>query len=147
MSSLVESVLRVKKQLSAEKRMFSLFALFLREDAPEKWDLVISSPWVEADKEAALNLISSKVRKVLTPAELLAVSRIVFVDPMSPSVQAINRAFHVEDATVEVRDRNFFGLAIRHAHIFASVRADSTVSARPAPNKSLRRERRERVRR
>lgn len=53
MNSLVEDLLKIEKSLSAEKGAFSLFALFLREDAAGKWDLVISAPWVEADKEAA----------------------------------------------------------------------------------------------
>lgn len=136
MNSLVEHLLQVEKALSQEKGGFALFALFLREDAADKWDLVISAPWVESDKEAALRLISSKVRAVLSPTELMAVSRIVLVEPTSPAVAAINRAFHVEHSTVEVRNSNFFGLAIKHATIFASVRRETGAPAKPSPSNS-----------
>lgn len=142
MNPLVEHLLHVEKALSAQKGAFSLFALFLREDAADKWDLIVSAPWVEADKEAALRLISTKVREVLAPSELLAVSRIVLVEPTSPAVMAINRAFHVEHTTAEVRNSNFFGLAIRHAHIFASTRQNSAAPRSLTPNKALQRPRR-----
>jgi len=147
MNPLAEHLLQVEKELSDEKGPFALFALFLREDAADKWDLVISAPWVETDKEAALRLISAKVRRVLSPTELLAVSRIVLVEPASPAVAAINSAFRVEHSTVEVRDSNFFGLAIKHAHIFASARQDAAMPAEPSPNKVLQRKRRKPARR
>lgn len=147
MNPLVDHLLQIEKVLSAEKGAFSLFAIFLREDATDKWDLVVSAPWVEFDKEAALRLISTRVRKVLTPSELLAVSRIVLVEPTSPAVVAINRAFHVEHSTAEVRDSNFFGLAIKHAHIFASTRQDAAVPSKSLPNKALQRTRRKPARR
>jgi hypothetical protein len=139
MNDLVNNVLQVERSLSAEKGAFSLFALFLREESVEKWDLVISAPWIETDKEDALNLISSKVREALNLSELLAVSRIVLVEPTSPAVVAINRAFAVDHSSVEVRDANFFGLAIKHAHIFASRQQESAV---PSPNRALARLRR-----
>lgn len=147
MNPLVEHLLQVEKALSAEKGAFSLFALLLREDAAEKWDLVVSAPWVESDKEAALRLVSARVREVLSPSELLAVSRIVLVEPTSPAVVAINRATRAEHSTVEVRDSNFFGLAIKHAHIFASVRPDAAAPPKASPNKALQRTRRKRARR
>jgi hypothetical protein len=147
MNTLVANLLAVEKALSAKKGAFSLFALFLREGATDKWDLVISAPWVEADKESALNLISAKVSAALTPSELLAISRIVFVEPSSPAVVAINRAIRVEHSTVDVRDSSFFGLAIKHAHIFASARQDSDKPAKASPKKALQRTRRKPVRR
>ena len=146
MNKLVESLLKVEKSLSCEKGAFSLFAAFLREDAPGKWDLVVSAPWVESDKEAALRVISARVREVLKPQELLAISRIVLVESTSSEVVAINRAFRVEHSTVEVRDSNFFGLAIKHAHILASGRQAAGVPAKPSPDRGSQRARRKAAR-
>ena len=102
---------------------------------------MISAPWVEADKKAALRLVSAKVRELLAPTELLAISRIVPVEPTSPEVEAINLAFPVEHSMVEVRDDHFFGLAIKRAHIFASG-GGVTASARLPADKALPRPRR-----
>lgn len=108
MKSLIENTRQLGRELSAEKGPFSLFALLLREDAPGKWDLVVSAPWVGADRGTALRLVSAKVKQDLAPAELLAISRIVIVEPDSPEVQAINRSYPVEGSTVEVARRHFF---------------------------------------
>ena len=142
MTTLTDGVLRVERDLAKEKGPFSLLALFLREDAPNKWDLVVSAPWTERDKEAALRMISDKVAKVLEPPEVLAISRIVLVEPTSPAVEAINRAFPVEHSVVEVKDSTFFGLEIKHAHIFASARLAPDALQRPPPGKAVRRTRR-----
>lgn len=125
MKTLVAKLLEVEETVSAQKGAFSLFALFLREDAADKWDLVISAPWIEADKEAALKLVAAQVTECLGPPAVTSISRIILVEPTSPAVNAINQAFRVEHSMVEVRDSNFFGLAIRHAYIFASGRQDT----------------------
>ncbi len=142
MNALTDSVLKIEKNLCEEKGPLSLFALFLREDAPDKWDLVISAPWVQKDKELALNLISTKVREFLKPPELFSVSRIVLVEPTSPAVAAINRAFKVQHSAVEVKDSNFFGLAIKHAHIFASANLNNNAPQKRKPNKTTQQKRR-----
>jgi hypothetical protein len=147
MTALVEGTLKVEKALAEEKGPFALFALFLREDAPDKWDLVVSAPWVEADKESALKLISSKVREFIKPPDLFAVSRVVIVEPTSPAVQAINQAFDTQHSTIEVKDSNFFGLAIKHAHIFASQRGEAGGIPKRAPKKTFQRTRRKTARR
>ena len=36
----VEKLQNVEKNLSESKGQFELFALFLREDSPDKWDLL-----------------------------------------------------------------------------------------------------------
>ncbi len=147
MNVLVERVLEVEKALSEHQGAFSLFALFLREDAPEKWDLIASAPWIEVNKEKALRVISDSVRQHLKLPELFAISRIVLVEPASPAVDAINRAFDAHHATIEVQSSNFFGLAIKHAYIFASKRLERLPVKKSAPNKAVQRTRRKAARR
>lgn len=146
MNTFVASLLKVERALAREKGAFALFAAFLREDGLGKWDLVISAPWVERDKEAALRLISARVQAALKPQQLLSVSRIALVEPTSPEVMAINREFRVERSPVEVWDRSFFGMAIRHAHILASARQDAVIPANPSPAGTMQRMRRKSAR-
>ena len=142
MKTVIDALLDVERALSSEKGQFTLFALFLREEALEKWDLVVSAPWIEKDKRSALRLLADRLQESLSASDVLSISRIVLLDPSDAGVELINRTVRVEDSTVEVKDSTFFGQQIRHAHIFASKRQPMEVrqrapgyAARGAPRK------------
>ena len=46
MKELVEKLNNIEKQTSLEKGEYDLFAFFLREDASNKWDILVSSNWI-----------------------------------------------------------------------------------------------------
>jgi len=48
MKELVEKPRKLEAEIAAEKGPFLLFALFLRQDAADRWDLVVAAPWIEA---------------------------------------------------------------------------------------------------
>ena len=118
---------QLESDVAAERGDFALFALFLREDVPDRWDLIVSAPWV-SDQKAALGFLVDKIKSDLGPGELTQLSRIVFVDPADPAVQNLNRTIQVEHGSVEVKDSNFFGLAVKHAFIITSKRPQATVA-------------------
>lgn len=146
MKAPTDALLQVERSVAAEKGQFCLFALLLREEAPEKWDLVVSAPWIEENKGTALKLISERLKTSLAETDLLMISRIVVADPSDPAVDAINRAVRVEHSAVEIKDGTFFGHRIKHAHIFASNPA-VTQARQPTPKYALQRARRKRARR
>lgn len=120
MEELITKLLAMEKDLSHEKGGLSLFALFLREDSPDKWDLVVSAQWLSQDKKLGLVLLAKELSNRLTTQELLKVSRIVPIDINNPQLKSIHKALNVEHSIVEMRDSNFFGLMIKHAYFFAS---------------------------
>jgi hypothetical protein len=121
MKELVDKLVLLESDIYREKGEFYLFALFLREEATEhKWDLMVSAPWIKADKKGALNYLAGRIQSLLTPMELLSLSRIILVDVDNPALEAINRAIAVEHGAAEIRDSNFFGLQIKHAYIITS---------------------------
>lgn len=130
MKTAIDALLELERALSREKGPFTLFALFLREEALEKWDLVVSAPWIEKDKRSALRLLADRLQESLSASDVLSISRIVLLDPSDAGVELINRTVPVEDSTVEVKDSTFFGQQIRHAHIFASKRQPMAVRQR-----------------
>jgi len=136
-NTFIASLLKVERALARGKGAFALFAAFLREDGLGKWDLVISAPWVERDWEAALRLISTRVQAALKPEQLLSISRIARVEPASPEVAAIHREFPVARLPVETWGRSFFGMAMRHAPVFASARQDTATQRRPSPARTM----------
>lgn len=125
MKDIAEKLISAEQQMSEEKGRFLLFALFLREDAPDLWDLLVSADWIEANKGEALRYITDKLKSVVKPIELSKLSRIVIIEHTNPALGAIQSAFHIEHNVVDVQSSNFFGLQIKHAYIITS-RRDGT---------------------
>jgi len=124
MNEFISTLQNVERSLSDERGAFNLFALFQREDAPATWDLLIAAPWIEKDKAGALRRVSTELQTSLDQDELLKLSRVVIIDQSNPALKAFQRAIHVEHSDREVRDSNFFGQQIRHAHIITSRQTD-----------------------
>ena len=131
MKELLDKFVGLERLLSQEKGEFSVFALFLREDAADKWDLIVAANWIDGDRKEALAHITDKIQQLFDPAELLNLSRVVCVGEANPSVVALNRAVNINHGQMEVRDSNFFGMQIKHGYIITSQRlnADAQVPA------------------
>ena len=127
-TELASNFTRLESRIAENKGDFALFALFLREDVPDRWDLIVSAPWVGADRQGALNYLVNEIKSFLGPQDLTALARIVVVDPNDAAFQNLNRAIRVEHGTAEVRDSNFFGLPIKHAYIITSKRPSAPVA-------------------
>ena len=121
-AELTEKFAELESQIAEEKGGFVLFALFMREDAPDRWDLIVSAPWVGGDKRSAVNYFVSQIKSRLGEQDLTNLSRIVVIDPDDVAVEALNRAIQIEHGKVEVRDSDFFGLPVKHAYIITSKR-------------------------
>ena len=115
-----EKLIDIEKELSESKGPFELFALFLREDASEKWDLVVSSDWARENKKEAIDTIVGKIRSIFTDEEMLMLSRLIVLEKDDAALKAIHSAMHVEHGLTEVSDSNFFGLEIKHAYLITS---------------------------
>lgn len=125
-----EKLRQVMDQVSAEKGDFTLFGLFLSEDSPDKWDLVVSAPWLEAGKLKALSEFVEKLAAIVGQEEVLSLSKIVTLNHDNPSLNAILRTVRVEDQPVELQNGNLFGLEIKRAYILrAKASEDSMLTA------------------
>lgn len=124
MKALLEKLRAVEKDVSDQKGPFLLFALFLREDAPDRWDLLVGAPWIEEDKAAALKFLAARLKKIATPDELTVLSRIVLIDQSNPALSALQSAMRIEHGSAEIQNSNFFGLQIKHAYVITSRRID-----------------------
>jgi hypothetical protein len=127
MREFAEKLRVVEKEMSSEKGSFLLFALFLREDAADSWDLLVSAQWLEADKSEGLKYLATKVQSAGTAAELVKLSRIVIIGRDQPMLGAIQSAFSVENGLSEISRSNFNGLRIDHAYIITSRREPAPV--------------------
>lgn len=107
-SQLTDDFKRLESKIARQKGSFALFALFLRDDAPDRWDLIASAPWFGNDRSSTLNYFVSEIKANLGPGALTNLARIVLLDPQDVAVQNLNRTIQVEHGNTEVRDSSFF---------------------------------------
>ncbi|HYH85713.1 MAG TPA: hypothetical protein VEX60_09530 [Pyrinomonadaceae bacterium] len=125
----IDKLRRLMEVVSAERGEFVLFGLFLREEAQDKWDLVISAPWLEDGKLKALGEFVEKAASIVGEKEFLTLSRIVTLNHDDPNLKKILETVQVDDDPLELWNTNFFGLEIKHAYI---LRAGKTRELEPA---------------
>jgi hypothetical protein len=125
----IDKLRQLMRDLSKEKGEFSLFGLFLRAEAPDKWDLVVSSPWLEEGKLKALGEFAERLAAAIGEEQLLSLSRVVTLNADDPALDAVTKAVSVEDGLIEIRDSDLFGLRIAHAYIFRAKRPRVPVHA------------------
>jgi len=133
MKQIIEKLTSLERDIASEKGEFSLFALFLREDADDTWDLLASAPWLEADKRESLDYLVNQLRARLDTRELLSLSMIVLLEKDNPVLEAIHQEIKVRHGIAEVRDSVSFGVPIKQAYIITSARENSPRSRTPQP--------------
>jgi hypothetical protein len=105
-------------EISAKKGDFTLFALFMRSDAPGTWDLVVSAPWLEDGKLKATSELVELLSDCVGEAELHYFSRIATVGQDHPAVKFILENLPADDGELRVKSTDLFGLDIDEAVIF-----------------------------
>ena len=127
----IDKLATIEKDISAEKGDFVLFAVVQREEAPNRWDLLLSAPWFGLEDKETLDFIVSKLKGTLTPQELILLSRIVLFPPKDPRVNEIRKRLQkpVTHGHVELLDWELSGMPMRHAHIVTAAEEPTWVKA------------------
>jgi hypothetical protein len=124
MKEILDKLKSVVKALEKEHGSILLFALFLREDSLEKWDVVISAPWLNSSKKEAYKMVISKIQKALSPSELVQLSRVVILDATDPVVSFLQEVCPLTNGGFKEAPRDFpvepfsekFGFVIKKAY-------------------------------
>src|SRR5438445_9370265 len=93
---LTEKFAELESRIAEEKGPFALFALFMREDAPDRWDLIVSAPWAGEDKRSVVDYFVGQIKSRLGEQGLTSLSRIVVIDPRTPPLKPLNGAFQLD---------------------------------------------------
>ena len=112
-----EKLRRFMKQVEARKGRFTLFGVFMREDSPAQWDLVLAAPWLENGKLKALGEFVEQMSKAFGQDEVMSFSRIVTLNHDDPSLHAILSESASLKKPLEKQGHDLFGLPIEHAVI------------------------------
>jgi len=121
MKDFFRKIKEIEKEISKKRGEFELFAAFLREDAPDKWDIVVSASWLRKNDMTLLKEFSEIIKKHLDN-DLTRLARIVILENDHPALKAMHSAINVKHGGAEVQNSNFFGLVIKHAYIITSKR-------------------------
>jgi hypothetical protein len=128
-TEITEKFTELEASIAAEKGPFAFFALFMREEVPDRWDLIVSAPWVSSDKQSAVAFFIAQIKTRLGAQALTHLSRIIVIDSENAAVQELNRTIQTLHGSIEVRDRYFFGLPVKHAYIITSQRPPAPATA------------------
>ena len=69
----------LESRIAEEEGSFVLFALFMREDAPDRWDLIVSAPWITGDKRDAVDYFVNQIKSQLGEGTVLPQKGVLFV--------------------------------------------------------------------
>jgi hypothetical protein len=114
-----EKFVQLRSEIIADRGELTLFALFLRGEVDDRWDLLVAAPWVDDDEAGALRYLSRKVAAKLSEREIIELSRIVLIEQNHPGLKELLRETVVEDGIVrQIENLEFAGLSLRRAIIF-----------------------------
>ena len=111
----VKKFQRAMRDIAAKKGPFTLFALFLRENAVIGWDLVVSSSWLDAASLKRLTEFTKLLKAVVGAKQLLELAQVVPIDKDDPALRAVLSRVQIDDGLVEVHQVVFFDQQIKHA--------------------------------
>jgi hypothetical protein len=125
MNELIQKMIKIEKSLAHQKGDFRLFALFLREESPGKWDVLVSAKWIDANKRQALKIITEQLTTQLNKEELISLSRVVVINKDNEALSAVSQFIPIKNQVAEIHEKNFFGLDIKQAFLISSSRKKS----------------------
>ena len=125
MTQFIDKFRNIEAKVSKKFGEFILFGLFLPEDAPNKWDLVVSAIWLKRDNMNALKSISEFINNELGN-DIIKLSKVVVVEPTDAFVKSINSIIQTKNTCVEFANCDFNGLQIKQAYIITSQKTQKT---------------------
>lgn len=82
-------------QLENEHDEISLFAIFLRDNSLDLWDLIVSAQWLNSSDLNSLKIVCSKIQDSLKGSEILKLSHVVILDIDDPTVIFLRENYEV----------------------------------------------------
>jgi hypothetical protein len=126
MSELFSKLKKSLLELEEENGKVILFALFLRADALDKWDLLVSASWLDSTSLKAYDLVADAIQRQLEDSEIVKLDRFVILDSSDPIVHFLQNAYPVPNGSIKnvtdcapLTDR--FGFTIKQASVLRCI--------------------------
>jgi hypothetical protein len=108
MNSLLDKLKLVMQALEKANNPFLIFALFLREEPLEQWDVVVSATWLNSSEIDSYKKVSSEIQTSLTSEELMQLARVVILNPNDTLVVSLQNEFSVKNGKPKDVSSEFF---------------------------------------
>jgi hypothetical protein len=136
MKEIAEKLQMLERELKADKGPFTYFAIVRNGEAPDLWDLVVSAPWISANRMKGIRLIAERLKKYLSPQELLSISKIAALEEGHPYLRASRMFFSGLDGGFVYMSGNIInGLLLPESYVITS-RVIGNNPATPVPPKT-----------
>jgi len=122
LASLLKKLLKLERECSIEKGPFTVFGLFLREEAPNRWDLVVSADWLDRDDRSLLVYLARKMTALLASSERIMVARIAIMSPKDDFIQTVLDSVRIEHGLEQLGQGEFGQVSIERAFVITSLR-------------------------
>lgn len=133
MKEILDKLKRLLLELEKERGPILIFALFLRGDSIDRWDVVVSAPWLDSGSVDSYRIVATKIQNRLNAQEIIQLSRVVIVDVDDPVVAFLQDSYHVPNGTFkDVENCEPFSkrlnFTIRRAYLLRCIRASEKTS-------------------
>lgn len=98
---LVEGLRVAGRAIASAHGPFALFVLAEREEAPGKWDLLVSAPWLETSRKGIQQMVD-RLKVYLKPTDWVQLASITPLSSSMDYVQWIAREYDVQHDSQEV---------------------------------------------
>ena len=119
-----------EKAIASLHGQFVLFVLTEREEAPGKWDLLVSAPWLDTNRRGVEEMVSL-LKPYLIESDWLSLASITPLSPTLEYVQWIARKYEVQHDNQEVTNAFWNDLFIPHGYVITADPSPARVIAEP----------------
>ncbi|PYQ54614.1 MAG: hypothetical protein DMF78_05255 [Acidobacteria bacterium] len=124
---LVDKLEKALPAIEARRGPFLLVGLFLREESPGPWDLVVSAPWLEDRKLRTLDALVKYLSEAAGKDFIQDLSRIVTLDAHSDVVRSVLAETRRASLPLHKVGRDLFGLPVEEAYVLRAQTAARNV--------------------
>ena len=100
---IIQKLQAAEKNVAQERGGFYLFGLFERQQAPGRWNLVASAPWLKTDLAGTQGLITL-LRNNMDTGDWKIVSAVVPIDPAGEFTELVLSRYDLKHQLQEVYD-------------------------------------------
>jgi hypothetical protein len=117
MKEIVKKFIQIEEESSKEMGEYTFFALFLRENSANRWDIVVASKWINENKSAARSYLAKKVQDALDVSEIVKISHIAILDNDLFEVPEFLEDVTVQHGSARFKDEEFSGQQIERGYV------------------------------
>jgi hypothetical protein len=129
---LAKKLTDVANKIKADRGPLEFVGLFLRDDSPDLWDLVVAAPWLEADERESFEYLATQVRGSLADDELAELSRIVILEHEGAMLRFFLETFENQTGLADVHYVAEGGAIVRQVYVIMAHAIPSRPSRKPA---------------